>query len=110
MNLFVDIWSHLIIYILLGSLRIHLRKKAVETWCSMLVHMTFKAKDTSLHAHQVVGRSFFPFGIVALLLKLLSLEIVARILLIADSQRNEMQLHEPFDDAAFTSHRHHLKD
>ena len=110
MYLMVDMSCHLIIYILLWHIWVESIKVFVQASGCMIMHMTFIAKDTRLHANQVIGRTFFPINIVSLLLILLRLQIIAWVILITDGEWYEVKLLQTVNDTTLASHRHHLQD
>ena len=70
------------------------------------------AEDARLHVVKVVLARFLKGGIVAFLLKLLRLEIVARVELVADGEGNDVQLTETVSGRSAGSggtHRQHLQ-
>ena len=110
MYLVVDMGSNGIEEFLLRHFRVESIQILIDTWGCMIMHMSLVTEDTSLHAYEIIHRSLLPSFHVTLLLILLSLEEVARIILIADRQRYEMQLLQAVDDTTFSTHRHHLED
>ena len=110
MYLVVDMGSNGIEEFLLRHLRVEGIQILIDTWGCMIMHMSLVTEDTGLHAYEIIHRSLLPSFHITLLLILLSLEEVARIELIADRQRYEMELLQSFDNTTFTTHRHHLED
>ena len=86
---------------------------------AMIVHPSLIAEDARFHIVQIVLSALFELGQVSFLLELLSLQVVARVKLIADGERHNVQLAQRFDDCRsavgstlrFTqsSHREHLQ-
>ena len=61
------------------------------------MHMSLLPEDTRLHVRQVILFRLLPFGVVALQLELLRLQVVARIILIADGKGHDVQRLEACD-------------
>ena len=110
MYLVVDMSSNGIEEFLLRHLWVEGIQILIDTWGCMIMHMSLVTEDTGLHTYEIIHRSLLPSFHITLLLILLSLEEVARIVLIADRQRYEMELLQSFDNSTFTAHRHHLED
>ena len=82
----------------------------IDRCSTMIVHASLIAKDACLHIIEVVLTALLKSRIVTLLLKLLCLQIVARIKLITDSERNDVQVAEFVSHFTFTSHSQHLQN
>ena len=74
------------------------------------MYLSFIAHDARPHAQHIILFGLLPPFDVAFQLELPRLEVVARIELITDGQRNDVQLFQPFHRTARPTHRHHLQD
>ena len=108
MNLLVDAAGNLCEDLRLGHFR-ELIKPVVDGRHCFVVDAALLSEDASLHVVEVVLFALLERRIVALLLELLSFEVIAGIVLIADAERHDVELLESVDDAAFSSHRKHLE-
>ena len=71
--------------------------------------VTLLAEDAYLHVAQVVLLALLELRVVPLHLELLGLEVVTRIVLVADGERYDVQVFESLYDGAISAHRHHLQ-
>ena len=74
----------------LGYIGIECVQEIVYTRRTMIVDVAFVARDTGLHAHDVVGGRLAEEGIVSFLLKLFSLQEISGVVFIRDGERHDM--------------------
>ena len=96
--------------VIVGGVSIECAEPVVEARCCLVVYLAFPSEDACLHIDEVVVGSFLMVGVAALLLHLFGFEVVAGVELIGDGYGHEVELLQPLDECAFTSHAEHLDD
>ena len=76
---------------------------------TLVVYASLIAEDARLHIVQVVLFALLEGGVVALLLELLGFQVVARVELIADGQRHDVQIAQLVGKATLAAHRQHFQ-
>jgi len=108
MYLLVDAASDLCEDLCLGHFR-EFVQPGVDARKGFVVDASLLSEDASLHVVEVVLLRLLERRIVPLHLELLRLEVVTGIVLVADTERHEVELLESLYDRAFARHREHLQ-
>ena len=109
MDAAVDIVGHLCEEFAFGAGGIQRVEEVVQVTRHLEVDTSLVAEDARLHVDQVILRCFLVFRVIAFDLEFLCFQEVAGVIFIGDGGRDDVQLFQPVDEAAFTSHRQHLQ-